>query len=140
MTNFKYQDPFKNFEKMFIGFEELSKIQEELVKNINSYPFYNIKKVEDNKYAIEMAVAGFGKSNIDITIVDNKLVVKGLTHDNSTDDDYLFKGVSTKPFTRMFALSDQIEVQSSELVNGMLKIYLEKIIPEDKKPRKIEVQ
>jgi molecular chaperone IbpA len=128
-----------DFDKFFIGYDNILKMYDDFASNLPKYPFYNIKKLDENKYAIEMAVAGFGKSNIDITLADNKLIIKGLSHTDEKDEEYLYRGISQKPFTRMFALSDQVQVNSSELVNGILKIYLEKMIPEEKKPKKIEV-
>jgi len=135
----------KDFDKFFIGYDDhfnrIAKWHDEVTKNIPGYPFYNIKKADDNMYVIELAVAGFAKSDIEITIHDEKLVVKGLVRDDADKqpEEYLFKGIADRAFTRMFALSDQVEVQSAEMVNGMLKIFLEKIIPDHKKPRKIEI-
>lgn len=134
----------KDFDKLFVGFDDqfnrLVKIHDDLTKNIPNYPPYNIKKTGENTYSIEIAVAGFSKQNIDITMDGDKLVIKGFTQDDSeTADKYLFQGIANRAFTRTFALSDQVEVQSADLINGMLKIALERIIPEHKKPKKIEV-
>lgn len=139
-------DLFKNFDKFFVGFPDFSALNAEFNKNLSNYPFYNIKKLKEDHYVIEMAVAGFSKSEIEVILDDNKLIVKGFTSDEEDTTDasvkntYLYKAITNKPFERMFALSDRIEVQSSELVNGMLRIYLEKITPETKKPKKIEVK
>lgn len=134
----------KDFDKFFVGYDEqfnrLAKMHDDLTKHIPNYPPYNIKKTGDNTYTIELAVAGFSKSNIDITLEQDKLVVKGSSQDDSDNKNYLFQGIANRAFTRMFALSDQIEVKDAELVNGMLRIFLEKIIPEHKKPKKIEVK
>jgi molecular chaperone IbpA len=132
---------FKDLDKFYVGFDDnwnrMAKLHDDLTKNIPNYPPYNIRKVEDNKYVIELAVAGFGKSDIEITLEDNKLVISGASSDDH--DNFLFKGIANRAFTRTFALDDKIEIQNAEMVNGMLKIALEKIIPEHKKPRKIEV-
>jgi molecular chaperone IbpA len=134
---------FKDFDKLFVGFDDqfnrIAKIHDDLTKNIPSYPPYNIKKVEDNKYVIEMAVAGFSKSEIEIEFADDKLIVKGNAKEDEATD-YLFKGIAARNFTRTFALNDQIEIKGAGLVNGMLKIALERIIPEHKKAKKIEVE
>lgn len=134
---------FKDFDKYFVGFDDqfnrIAKMHDDLTKHIPNYPPYNIKKTGENTYTIELAVAGFSKSNIDITLEDDKLIVKGFSQDDNQTTDYLFQGIANRAFTRMFALSDQIEVKNAELINGMLKIALEKIIPEHKKPKKIEV-
>lgn len=144
MTHLSVFGPgFKEFDKYFVGYEDqfnrLSKMHDDLTKGIPNYPPYNIKKTGENTYAIELAVAGFGKQDIEIELEDGKLVVKGSTSDN-TDENYLFKGIANRAFTRAFALNDQIEVKDAEMINGMLKIFLERIIPEHKKPKKIAVK
>jgi len=132
---------FKDFDKFFVGYDDqfnrLAKLHDDITKNIPNYPHYNIKKVDDNKYTIEMVVAGFSKSEIEIEFVEDKLVVSG--NANEDNDDYLFKGIATRNFTRTFALNDHIEIQGADMINGMLKIFLERIIPEHKKPKKIEI-
>jgi molecular chaperone IbpA len=137
---------FKDFDKFFVGFEEsaaqLQKLHDDLTKNIPNYPPYNIRKNDDNNYTIELAVAGFGESEIDITIDGGKLIVKGNV-DTATDaleDNFLFKGIATRAFTRAFAIDDHIEVKNAELFNGMLKIALERMIPEASKPKKVPVK
>lgn len=134
---------FKDFDKYFVGFEDqvnkLAKIHDDLTKNIPNYPPYNIKKTGDNTYAIELAVAGFGKQDVEIELADGKLIVKGNLTDNS-EENFLFKGIANRAFTRTFALDDQIVVQDADMLNGMLRIFLERIIPEHKKPKKIEVK
>ena len=133
----------KDFDKFFVGFDDqfnrMQKMHDDLTKNIPNYPPYNIKKTGENTYVIEVAVAGFSKSEIEIEIDDGKLVVRGNTGEDSATD-YLFKGIANRAFTRSFALNDQVEVKDAELLNGMLKVFLERIIPEHKKPKKIEVK
>jgi molecular chaperone IbpA len=140
-----FLDTFKNFDKLAVGFEEqyskLAKIHQEVSKAIPSYPPYNIYKVDDNKYRIELAVAGFSKNNLDITLDNDRLIIKGFHTDANTEEeqDAIYKGISNRAFTRMFALSDHVVVHNAELVNGMLKVYLESIIPEEKKPKKVDI-
>lgn len=133
----------KDFDKYFVGFEDqfnkFSKMHDDLTKSIPNYPPYNIRKTGDNTYAIELAVAGFGKQDVEIELAEGKLIVKGNVTDNS-DENFLFKGIANRAFTRAFALDDQVEVQDAEMINGMLRIFLERIIPEHKKPKKIEVK
>ena len=100
---------------------------------------YNIKKVEDNKYVVELAVAGFGKSDVEITFEDGKLIVAGKAADDSDNENFLYKGIANRAFSRTFILNDQVEIKNAEMLNGMLKIFLERIIPEHKKPKKIEI-
>lgn len=132
----------KDFDKFFVGFDDqfnrLAKLHDDVTKNIPNYPPYNIKKTGDNTYVIELAVAGFAKQDIEIEFADDKLVVKGNTKDD--EDNYVFKGIAGRNFTRTFALNDHIEIKGAEILNGMLQIALEKIIPEHKKPKKIEVK
>ena len=138
------QDAFKDFDKFFVGFDDQFKrmqtMHDDLTKNIPNYPPYNIRKNDENHYTIEMAVAGFGESEIDITIDGGKLIVKGnVNTETDTSNDYLFKGIAARAFTRAFAIDDHIEVKDAELFNGMLKIALERLVPEEKKPKKVPV-
>lgn len=133
----------KDFDKFFVGFDDqfnrMQKLHDDLTKNIPNYPPYNIKKTGENTYVIELAVAGFSKSEIEIEIDGGKLVVRGNTAEDQGSD-YLFKGIANRAFTRSFALNDQVEVKDAEIFNGMLKVFLERVIPEEKKPKKIEVK
>jgi molecular chaperone IbpA len=138
------RDLFKDFDKFYVGFDEqynrLSKIHDDLTKNVPNYPPFNIKKTGDNTYVVELAVAGFGKQDIEIELADNKMIVKGNTNSEEKETDFLWKGIANRNFTRTFALEDQVIVQDAELLNGMLRIMLERIIPEHRKPRKVEVK
>lgn len=147
MTKFipaHWNEQFKDLDKFFVGFEDqINKMQQlhnDLTKNIPNYPPYNIRKTGDNTYSIELAVAGFGQSEIDIEIDGGKLIVRGNTSAENETNDYVFKGIANRAFTRSFAIDDQIEVKDAELFNGMLKIALERLIPEDKKPKKVPVK
>lgn len=135
---------FKDFDKFFVGFDDQAKrmqqLHDDLTKNIPNYPPYNIKKIDDTHYTIEIAVAGFGQNEIDIEIDGGKLVVKGNVTSTEPDENFLFKGIAARAFTRAFALNDQVEVKDAELFNGMLKIALERMIPEEKKPKKVLVK
>ncbi len=143
IPSFFSQDVFKDFDKFFVGFDEqfskMQKLHDDVTKNIPNYPPYNIRKVDDTHYTIEMAVAGFGQNEIDIEIDGGKLVVKGNVSSEDSDD-FLFKGIAARAFTRTFALNDQVEVKDAELFNGMLKIALERLIPEASKPKKVPVK
>lgn len=139
------QDFFgKDINKFYVGFDDhvarMAELHKQVTKNIVNYPPYNIRKTGDNKYQIELAVAGFGKQDIEVELADNKLVIKGNTKADTKEDTFLVKGIGMRPFTRTFAVDDHIEVQSAELINGMLKIMLEKFIPEEKKPKKVKVK
>jgi molecular chaperone IbpA len=127
------------FAKGSIGFDDvLNKLNESFGK-IPTYPPYNIKKVTDNKYVIEVAVAGFGKQDIEITLDDGVLTIKGQIENEPDDSNYIFKGIADRSFTRKFTLADTVVVKNADMINGMLKIWLEKFVPENKKPKKIDI-
>lgn len=140
-----------NFQKFFVGadkvFNTLAKAHDTFAKSVPGYPPYNIAKVDDNKYVIEMAVAGFGKHNIDLELQDGVLTIKGAAtldqllppQDPTGQLTYIYKGIADRAFTRKFTLADTVEVKNAELINGMLKVWLENIIPEEKKPKKINI-
>ena len=133
-----------NTHPFFIGFDKtldnIREAQERFIKTATSnYPPYNVTKTGDNKYQIEVAVAGFGKQDIELELEDTVLRVSGkVTNDQSTLE-YFHKGIADRPFTRTFTLADNVVVKGAGLFNGLLKIYLEALIPEHKKPRKIDV-
>jgi molecular chaperone IbpA len=148
MTFWKtYNLDTSNFDRFFVGSDAIAKNLREnaewLANNAaTSYPPFNLKKVEDNKYVIEMAVAGFAKQDIELTLEDNKLLIKGKTSADSNGDEttaYLHKGIADRAFTRQFTLADNVEIENARLMNGMLKIWLEHVIPESKKPKKIDI-
>ena len=126
----------------FVGFDNIFNELERLVDGTaptrnTSFPPHNIIKLDDNKYVVEMAVAGFGQDEVDVEIQDGTLIVKGEKKDQ-TEVDYLYRGIATRSFTKSIRLSDSIEVRGAQFKDGILKIALENIIPEHKKPRKIE--
>jgi molecular chaperone IbpA len=126
---------------LFVGFDRvydrLNEFQETVSKNIPSYPPYNIRKVDENKYVIELALAGFSKSDIEIEVKDDVLKITGSTKDDA--ENLLYRGIANRTFNRNFNLADTIEVKDASLMNGMLKVFLENIIPEHKKPKKINI-
>jgi molecular chaperone IbpA len=143
------------FDRYFVGADKLVKTLQDnaewLANNAAaSYPPFNLKKVEDNKYVIEMAVAGFGKQDLEIELVEDKLIIKGnaaAQFDEATQKsdgewqwpEFLYQGLANRPFTRSFNLADNVEIRGASLLNGILKIALEAIIPEHKKPKKVEI-
>ena len=137
-------DPF-NFTKQLnttVGFEPIIKKLAEMTEampKIPTYPPYNIRQTGENTYVIEIAVAGFGKQDLELELQDGKLTIKGNVQTNDTDDNYIFKGIADRAFTRQFTLADTVEIKNADLINGMLKIWLERFIPEEKKPKKIKI-
>ena len=153
-NNYKFDHTFSDlskFDKFFVGADKFfNKVQETANFVANSaatagYPPFNLKKTDDNVYVIEMAVAGFGKQDIELTLEENKLKIKGQTTldtlvADGVDQKFLHKGISDRPFERTFTLADNVVVNNAQMMNGLLKIWLEHIIPEDKKPKKIDIE
>ena len=107
------------------------------------FPPYNIRKGGDYTYAIEMALAGFSKNDIEIEVAEGLLTVRSVKEDSETNEEYdskIYRGISYRKFNRKFTLADEIVVKDASLENGMLVISLERIVPEEKKPRKIKIK
>jgi molecular chaperone IbpA len=139
-----------DFDRFYVGFDEVAKklaaVADQAQDVATKYPPYNLKKIDENKYTIELAVAGFAKQDLEIEIVDDKLIIKGNTTSQDPADldvaswpQMLHRGLALRPFTRTFTLSDNVEIRGASLLNGILKIALEAIIPEHKKPKKVEI-
>ena len=106
------------------------------------FPPYNIRKTDDFKHVIEIALAGFSKAEIDVILTDGVLEIKSsnLPTTEKPKDDMIHKGIAKRAFTRKFTLADDIEIKDAKLKNGLLEIELEQIVPEHKKPRTIKVK
>ena len=130
-----FRDPF------FIGFnrevERLNNIHREAVSQ--SFPPYNIVKVDEDTYRVSLAVAGFDKKDVEVTVDNGTLIVKGEVTTEDTAET-IHKGIATRKFTRTFALGEYMEVVGAEFKNGMLSVNVERIVPEDKKPKSIKIK
>jgi|TARA_R110002167_G_scaffold255981_1_gene462394 molecular chaperone IbpA len=134
----------ENFNKLTpyaVGFDHIFDNLNRYVDNqqAQGFPPYNIRKEGDYHYVIEMALAGFGKEDIQVEIAENTLSVRSIK-ENSEDEDTQYRGISFRRFERKFTLADDLVVNNANLENGMLYIDLERIVPEEKKPRLIEVK
>jgi molecular chaperone IbpA len=125
------------FERFFDDVERL--LSSDIQKATTSFPPHNILKLDESRYVVELAVAGFTKDEIEITVQDGTLTIKGEKQDKETEATYLHRGIGTRSFTKSLTVADTIEVKGAEFKDGILKIGLENIIPEHKKPRKIEI-
>ena len=130
-----FDDIFDHFERMFDGD----------VMNIPqvNYPPYNIVKTGENTYDIELALAGFSKDDINVEYENNVLTVKSIKKANEKDEQangVIHRGISKRMFTKSFTVADDVEVKGAELKDGLLKVSLERIIPESKKPRTIKIK
>jgi molecular chaperone IbpA len=125
-----------------LGFENFLRDVESILnesKPVANFPPHNIIKLDENKYAVELAVAGFSKDEIDIQVQENTLTIKGEKNEGTPNLEYLHRGIGTRSFTKSITIADTIEVKGAEYKDGILRIGLENIIPEHKKPRKIEI-
>ena len=126
-----FDDVFDHFESMF---------DYDMV-NVSNYPPYNIVKTGDNKYDVELALAGFNKKDINVSVENGMLTIES-KEDKSKDKDgeVIHKGISKRYFKKSFTISDDVEVKGAELKDGMLRVSMEKIVPEAKKLRTIDIK
>ena len=122
-----------------IGFDRLFDLAETAQRaGEDSYPPYNIERLGDDRYQISLAVAGFSPDEIAVTAEHNVLTIEGNKADKS-DREYLYRGISARPFKRQFSLADYVQVKSAAFDNGLLKIELCREVPEAMKPRRIAI-
>jgi molecular chaperone IbpA len=124
-----------------IGFDRLASLLDNSLKSnssVSAYPPYNIEVLDENRYGITLAVAGFAESELDINVEKNVLTVRGKKEDE-TERQYLHQGIADRTFERKFNLADYVEVVGADLQNGLLSINLMKEIPEAMKPKTIAI-
>ena len=131
---------FTPFRRSAVGFNRLFDMLESSAAGANgeNYPPFDLIKVDDNRYRIEIAVAGFRREEIEITSHQNVLIIRGQKGEDNGSN-YVHRGIATRSFERRFALADHIQVTGADLADGMLKLDLIREIPEAMKPRKIEI-
>ena len=125
------------FERFFDDVEKL--LATDITKVTQSFPPHNIIKLDETHYVVELAVAGFSKDEIEITAEDGTLTIKGEKEDKDFEVTYLHRGIGTRSFTKQLTIADTVEVRGAEFKDGILRVGLENVIPEHKKPRKIEI-
>jgi molecular chaperone IbpA len=125
--------------KFGIGFDNmLDELMRVTSQQQTNYPPHNVRKIDEDHFVIDLAVAGFAEGEIDIHLEKNVLTITGGTlRDN--EGEYLVHGISMRDFERTFTLAEYVEVTSAEMVNGILSIRLERIVPEEKKPKSIAI-
>lgn len=140
MTHFENIENLLNqvvgMDSMFNRLHNINKAQQ-----TGGYPPYNILKTDDEKYQVEIAVAGFAQDELSIEAKDGQIIVTGekKAKEEGAPTNYIHRGLANRSFTRQFTLSDDVVVKGADLQNGILFIFLERIVPEEKKPRKIEI-
>ena len=136
-----------------VGFDQIAEMMDRVLASDNtgpSYPPYNIRKVNELQYVVELALAGFTKSDIEVEVTEGTLTVRSvIKKDNDGGDNdeissnneigFVHRGIAKRSFSRAFQLSDDIIVKSADLQNGMLIVNLERVIPDEKKPRLIPI-
>jgi len=129
-----FNDPF------FIGFNrELGRLNTAHKTNSQTYPPYDLLKLDEDTYRISLAVAGFSSENIDISVDNGTLIIRGEIVE-VIDAEVVHKGIAGRKFVRSFALGEYMEVTGAEMKDGMLHINVDRVIPEDKKPKTIEIK
>lgn len=123
-----------------VGFDRMFDLLDNLGKSeATGYPPYNIERVDEDRYRVTLAVAGFSESDIDIELHENTLKIVGSRPEGDETRTYLHQGIAGRSFERRFQLADHVKIDSASLINGLLNIDLRREIPEAKKPRKIEI-
>ena len=123
-------------------FEEFDRVLESTERYNSNYPPYNIRKISENDYKIEVALAGYSKDDIELELKDSTLTVRNKAKEKIVNEDsngVIHKGISTRQFERAFTISEDIKVKNAELNNGRLNIDLERIVPEEKRARLINI-
>ena len=142
VTKLNLFDNFNQLTPYAVGFDRVfDQLQNYASHNATSsgFPPYNIRKEGDYSFVIELALAGFSKKDIEVEVADGLLTIRSVK-ENDENDSNIYRGISYRKFNRKFTLADDIVVNDASLENGMLVISLERIIPEEKKPRKIEIK
>ena len=124
-------------------FDEFDRMLESSERHSTNYPPYNIHKIDENVFKIEVALAGYSKEDIEVELKDNNLTVRNKPKEkvvNQNGEGVIHKGISTRQFERAFTISEDIKVKDAELKNGLLTIDLERIVPEEKKARLISIK
>jgi molecular chaperone IbpA len=145
MTNFTLRTfDLPALHRHAIGFDRMFEEIERTFANArgsDNYPPHNVVKLDDTHYVIEVAVAGFKQDEIDVELKDGTLIVKGerARAEEDAKPEYLHKGISNRNFTRSFIFPENMEVRAATVENGILAIALELVVPEEKKPKKIQI-
>ena len=150
MTFNKLPSIFKQLRPVSIGFDNIFDHFENFFDDDQSFhtsltstfPFYNIVKKGNNKFDIEVALAGYDKKDISVEYEDNLLRIKSIkeTKSDKEKDGVIHQGIAKRFFSKTFTIADDVEIEGAELKNGLLKVSLKKIVPEGKKPKKITVK
>ena len=129
---------FSPYFRSTVGFDQLFNRLEQAVDAGNGYPPYNIERSDETHYRISIAVAGFAEKDLNVEVRDGVLTASG-KRDEAEKQSYLHQGIAGRAFERRFQLAEHVEVRAAKLENGLLHIDLERVVPEEKKPRRIAI-
>lgn len=129
---------FSPYFRSTIGFDHLFDMLQQGADAGNGFPPYNIERADENRYRITLAVAGFREKDLAVELRDGVLTVTGKSED-APKQDFLYQGIAGRAFERRFQLAEHVEARAAKLENGLLHIDLERIVPEEKKPRRITI-
>ena len=141
---------FNNLRPLTVGFDNVFDQLEYMMEDrffekgtVGNFPPYNIVKTGENTYDVELALAGFNKNDIEVEYKENLLSVKSKKHDEEVKDDdgnVIHRGISKRMFSKVFTIANDVEVKGAELKDGLLKVSLERIIPDHKKAKTIDIK
>ena len=139
---------FNNLRPLTVGFDDMFDHFEHMMddsffgRSVADFPPYNIVKTGDNTYDVELALAGFNKKDIEIEYKENVLTVKSKKQEETKDEDgnIIHRGISKRMFSKSFTIANDVEVKGAELKDGLLKVSMERIIPEHKKAKLIDIK
>ena len=128
-----FDNVFDHFERMF---------EDDFLTNVPAFPHYNIVKTGDNKYDIEIALAGYNKKDIEVELKEGILTIKSKKEEkeDTKDGEILHKGIAKRYFSKAFTIADDVQVKGAELKDGLLKVSMERVIPEHRKAKTIDIK
>ena len=139
---------FNNLRPLTVGFDDMFDHFEHMMddsffgRSVGNFPPYNIVKTGENTYDVELALAGFNKKDIEIEYKENVLTVRSKKQEETKDEDgnIIHRGISKRMFSKSFTIANDVEVKGAELKDGLLKVRMERIIPEHKKAKLIDIK
>jgi molecular chaperone IbpA len=137
MRNFDFSPLFRST----VGFDRVLDLLDSVSRydTTQTFPPYNIERTDESHYRITVAVAGFAEKELNVEVRDGVLTVQGKRNDETEKSGYLYQGIAGRAFERRFQLAEHVEVKGAKLENGLLHVDLERIVPEERKPRRIPI-
>ena len=146
MTHLVYKDPFAQIQSIFndpffLGFNDQFVRWESNKKTTSTFPPYNVKKIDEDKYIVELAVAGYDREDLEVTVDKDTLIIKTCCETNEEDkSEFIHRGIARRNFTQTFTLGEYMSVKSASIDNGLLTVKIEREVPEEAKPKTIKIK